>query len=310
MSIDRARRGLVAALALLMAAPALAGTWRHELGTLTLDGTPRRIVTLNWAATEAVLLLGVTPVGVANMDGYGYWVKEPPLPESGVFNVGLRMAPSLEAIAELKPDLIVTSTELAPAAELLERIAPTYVISVYRDGSQPYETARTQLLTLGQILDREDRAQAVLDDIEQTLASQRARLERAGLTDRPVLLVSFMDDRHVRLYTPNGLFQKALDGLGLSNAWPTPGSFWGFSLVGLEAIAEYPDARLIVLSPTPPGLAERLADSPFWTHLPAVRRQQVYQIDTVWPFGGVYPIKRLATLITDSLLAGGSDRVR
>jgi iron complex transport system substrate-binding protein len=291
MSIDRARRGLVAALALLMAVPALAGTWRHELGTLTLDGTPRRIVTLNWAATEAVLLLGVTPVGVANMDGYGYWVKEPPLPESGVFNVGLRMAPSLEAIAELKPDLIVTSTELAPAAELLERIAPTYVISVYRDGSQPYETARTQLLTL----DREDRAQAVLDDIEQTLASQRARLERAGLTDRPVLLVSFMDDRHVRLYTPNGLFQKALDGLGLSNAWPTPGSFWGFSLVGLEAIAEYPDARLIVLSPTPPGLAER---------------QQVYQIDTVWPFGGVYPIKRLATLITDSLLAGGADRVR
>ena len=118
------RPGALALILLLLPAVALADRWPHEGGTLTLDKTPERIIALNWAATEALLLLGVTPVGVADRDGYDYWVKKPALPDQ-VPNIGTRVAPSLEAIAELKPDLIVTSAEMAPAADLLKRIAPT-----------------------------------------------------------------------------------------------------------------------------------------------------------------------------------------
>ncbi|WP_417565835.1 ABC transporter substrate-binding protein [Marinobacter sp.] len=300
--------GLAALLGLLPVL-ASAGSWQHEQGTLNLEETPKRVITLNWAATEALLLLGVTPVGVADRDGYKVWVKEPELPE-GVANIGTRVAPSLEAIAELKPDLIVTSSEMAPAADLLKRIAPTYVVSIYKEGTRPFEKARDMLTTLGKILDRESRSEAVLNGINQTLKTQRHRLEEAGLTDRPVTLVNFLDDRHVRIYAPNGLFQHALNALGLENAWPHPGNYWGFSVVGLEAIAPFQDSRIVVISPTLPGLADTLASSPFWTYLPPVQREQVYQIEPVWPFGGVYPIKRLATLLTDSLLAGGSDNVR
>ena len=286
-----------------------AASWQHEQGTLTLDKTPERVIALNWAATEALLLLGVTPIGVADRDGYNAWVREPELPE-GVANVGTRVAPSLEAIAELKPDLIVTSSEMAPAANLLERIAPTYVVSVYKQGSRPFEKASSMLTTLGEMLNREERAKSVLNDIDQTLQAQRHRLENAGLTDRPVALVNFLDDRHVRVYAPNGLFQRALNALGLENAWPHSGNYWGFSVVGLEALAPYQDSRIVVISPTLPGLSDTLANSPFWTYLPPVQRDQVYQIDPVWPFGGVFPVKRLATLLADGLLAGGSDNVR
>jgi len=286
-----------------------AASWQHEQGTLTLDKTPERVIALNWAATEALLLLGVTPIGVADRDGYNAWVREPELPE-GVANVGTRVAPSLEAISELKPDLIVTSSEMAPAANLLERIAPTYVVSVYKQGSRPFEKASSMLTTLGEMLNREERAKSVLNDIDQTLQAQRHRLENAGLTDRPVALVNFLDDRHVRVYAPNGLFQRALNALGLENAWPHSGNYWGFSVVGLEALAPYQDSRIVVISPTLPGLSDTLANSPFWTYLPPVQRDQVYQIDPVWPFGGVFPVKRLATLLADGLLAGGSDNVR
>ncbi|MDX1559837.1 MAG: ABC transporter substrate-binding protein, partial [Marinobacter sp.] len=94
-----------AAALLLSLLPVLASaaSWQHERGTVTLDQTPERVIALNWAATEALLLLGVTPIGVADRDGYNVWVKEPELPE-GVANIGTRVAPSLEAIAELKPD--------------------------------------------------------------------------------------------------------------------------------------------------------------------------------------------------------------
>lgn len=291
--------------------PVVAGaaSWQHEQGTLTLEEPPKRIVSLNWAATEALLLLGVTPVGVADRDGYEVWVGKPELPD-GVANVGTRVAPSLEAIAQLEPDLIVTSSEMAPAANLLERIAPTYVVSVYKSGSRPFARARDMLTTLADMLDREERARAVLDDIEETLATQRARLEQAGLTERPVALVNFLDDRHVRIYTPNGLYQSTLNALGLENAWHNKGNYWGFSVIGLEALAPYEDSRIVVINPTPPGLADALAGSPFWTYLPAVQREQVYQIDAVWPFGGVYPVKRLAVMLTDSLLRGGSSNVR
>jgi iron complex transport system substrate-binding protein len=295
----------------LSLAPALAAakSWQHENGTLTLDRTPQRVVALNWAATEALLLLGVTPVGIADRDGYTTWVKEPQLPD-GVHNVGTRAAPSLEAIAELKPDLIVTSTEMAPAAKLLERIAPTYVVSVYKQGTRPFETATEMLTTLGEMLDRQNKAEAVFKDVEQTLVKQKRRLADAGMADRPVALVNFLDDRHVRIYAPNSLYQRTLNALGLENAWPHQGNYWGFSTVGLEAIAPYQDSRIVVIEPTLPGLADTLATSPFWTYLPPVRREQVYRIDSVWPFGGVYPVKRLATLLVDSLIDGGSDNVR
>ncbi|SDX21038.1 iron complex transport system substrate-binding protein [Marinobacter mobilis] len=296
--------------ALMFVSPwARAGSWQHERGTLTLDTIPERVVSLNWAATEALLLLGVTPVGMADRDYYPVWVQEPPLPE-GIANVGARSAPSLEAISELQPDLIVTSGQLAPAYEQISAMAPTYVISVYDKDVNPAEQARNMLLTLGEMLGREARAHEVINRINAEIAANRARLKAAGLTDRPLSVVSFMDDRHVRINTSNGLLQAGLEGLGLSNAWPQPGNFWGFSMVGLESLAPLTDARLVVISPTLPGLREQLQQSPFWRHLPAVANNEVFQIDPVWTFGGVNAVRRFSELLTQALLAGGSDNVR
>ncbi len=306
---------MLGALLFLLPIAGTARTWQHEGGTLTLEEPPpERIIALNWAATETLLLLGITPpVGVADKAGYHTWVQEPELPGS-VANVGTRVAPSLEAIAELKPDLIVTSTEMAPAAELLERIAPTYVISVYKKDARPFDRAREMLITLGEITGRIDRAEWVLADIEQTLNQQRKRLEQAGITDKPVALVNFMDDRHVRIYAPpNGLFQTALDNLGLTNAWSDPGNYWGgFSAIGLESVADARNSRIVVIEPLVPGLADSLANSPFWTYLPPVQNDEIYRIPAAWPFGGgVYPVKRLAIALTNALIeGGGSDNVR
>lgn len=180
VSVQRLRRCassavvLTAALCWLISPSLHAGTWSHEAGSLTLEETPQRVVALNWAATEALLLLGVKPVGVADHDLYSYWVRDPEMPE-GVHGLGARSAPSLEAIARLEPDLIVTSGELAPAISQLQQIAPLYVISVYRQGSDPYSSAREMLVTLGEMLDREQRARQVLADLDAELEQLRRR---------------------------------------------------------------------------------------------------------------------------------------
>ncbi|WP_404366951.1 iron-siderophore ABC transporter substrate-binding protein [Marinobacter sp.] len=299
----------ISILLMLFAGSAQPATWQHERGQLELLSTPERIVALDWAATEALLLLGITPVGVGDRDYYPIWVREPALPE-GSHNVGARRSPSLEAIAELKPDLIVTSGHLVPAWALLESIAPTYVMSIYDRSGEPFERARTMLLILGDILDREKLARARLHELDAALAGNRRRLEVAGLTDRPIALVNFMDDRHVRINASNGIFDAALEGLGLKNAWQRPGNVWGFAMIGLEDLADRPDARIVAISPTAAGLGEQLSASPFWTWLPAVRQNEVYQIDPVWAYGGVGAVQRLAGLLTEALLAGGGSSVR
>ena len=300
---------LAGILLLFAAASGQAAPWQHERGELELSGTPERIVALDWAATEALLLLGVTPVGVGDRDYYPVWVKEPVLPP-GAYNVGARRSPSLEAIAELRPDLIVTSGHLVSAWELLESIAPTFVMSIYDESGEPFERARAMLLTLGDILDREELAFAQLRELDAALAENRRRLDAAGLADRPIALINFMDDRHVRVNASNGIFGAALAGLGLKNAWQAPGNVWGFAVAGLEDLADRPDARIVVISPTAAGLGEQLAASPFWRWLPAVRQNEIYQIEPVWAYGGVGAVRRFAGLLTEALLAGGGNRVR
>ena len=314
MSIDRNRvippavRLLFVLLLVMNAAAASAETFRHERGVIDLENTPQRIVALNWAAAEALLLLGITPTGVADLDSYPVWVQEPVMPE-GVWNVGTRASPSLEAIHLLKPDLIITSAQLAPAYEQLKDIAPTYVISVYDKGLDPFQQAKTMLQVLGDMLDRSKEADQVLADLERSFAANRQRLAEAGLQDKPIALVSFMDNRHVRIMTRNGLLNAALEGLGLTNAWTREGNFWGFSLVGLEVLAPMKDARLVAISPTAPGLANQLAASPFWQNLPMVQNEEIYQVETVWSFGGIHAVKRLAENLTDQLLSGGARNV-
>ena len=66
----------------------------------------KKVISLSWSATEALLALGVTPVGVADPNGYSEWVNSPPLPND-VRNIGTRAEPNLAVIYSLKPDLII-----------------------------------------------------------------------------------------------------------------------------------------------------------------------------------------------------------
>lgn len=308
-AIAPATRLLLILLLTLSSSAVQAETFRHERGVIEFENTPQRIVALNWAAAEALLLLGIIPIGVADLDGYPVWVQKPNMPE-GVRNVGTRASPSLEAIHLLKPDLIITSAQLAPAYEQLKDIAPTYVISVYDKGLDPFQQAKTMVQTLGDMLNRSAEASQALAELDRSLAANRQRLADASLQNKPIALVSFMNNRHVRIMTRNGLLNAAIEGLGLTNAWKEEGNFWGFSLVGLEVLAPMEDARLVVISPTAPGLAGQLAASPFWRNLPMVKDQEIYQVDTVWSFGGIHAVQRLAENMTDQLLNGGEQNVR
>ena len=118
----------------------------------------------------------------------------------------------------------------------------------------------------------------------------------------PLLVVQFIDERHVRVFGRHSLFDAVMTRLGLRNGWQEQTNDWGFSVVSIEQFMTLPTARLVVVDPSPVGVSERLQEPGLWQHLPLVRQAPVLHLPAVWSFGGVLAARRFADLLSDALL--------
>jgi iron complex transport system substrate-binding protein len=270
----------------LGAALALAGAARAQ-------AADRRVVVLDWALTELALLLGVTPVAVAEAPYYRTRVATPDLP-AAVADVGLRAQPNLALIASLKPDLIVRLRHYGPPQSRLEAIAPTLELAIYEADQRQYERSIGALEKLGEACGAADQMPIAMSRIDAAL--DRARETLAAHSDRPVLIANFADDRRADVFGRGSLFQSALERIGLENAYVGPSNMWGFATLGLDRLARFEGARLVALSPGPPA---SLAQSALWRALPAF--QEIVVLPPVWVYGGLASMTRFATLLSDAL---------
>jgi iron complex transport system substrate-binding protein len=143
-------------------------TVRHALGETKLEKKPERVVVLDGGELDNVVALGVKPVGVAFPDG------APDMPpyigdKAGTpRNVGSISALNLEAIAALKPDLILGSQLRAEAQyPKLSAIAPT--VFAVRPGYTWKENFRLNAAALDRVA-----------DARRMLADYQSRAERVG----------------------------------------------------------------------------------------------------------------------------------
>jgi iron complex transport system substrate-binding protein len=266
-------------------------------GTARAQAAGQRVVVLDWALTELALLLGVTPIAVAEAPYYRTRVATPDLP-AAVADVGLRAQPNLALIASLKPDLIVRLRHYGPPQSKLEAIAPTLELAIYEADQRPYERATDALARLGEACGAAGRTSIAMSRIDATLARAGETLDAHA--DRSVLIANFADDRRADVFGRGSLFQSALERIGLSNAYVGPTNMWGFATLGLDQLARFDGARVIALSPGPPA---SLAQSALWRALPAFK--DVVVLPPVWVYGGLASMTRFATLLSDAL---GGDR--
>ncbi|MDQ0468093.1 ABC transporter substrate-binding protein [Labrys wisconsinensis] len=281
------RRGLLATGAALVAGVAAAAPGP-------------RVAVLDWALLETLLAIGVVPVAAAELVLYRSIAVEPPVP-TGVADIGLRGAPNFEALRTLAPELILSSDFYAWAEPKLARIAPVETVSIFRAGGRPYAAAEQAALTLGERTGRLDAARAFVAEAGLTLAALKARL--GGGDGRPLIPINFGDARHVRVFGPDSMFGEVLARLGFANAWTRPTRYAASAPVGLEVLAEMPDAWIVVIAPVPADARRVLADGAFWHALPGVRAGRVVILDSVDPFGGLPAALRFARLLAEALPA-------
>ncbi|KOP67768.1 ABC transporter substrate-binding protein [Bacillus sp. FJAT-18019] len=101
-------------------------TVKHAMGEEVLTGTPERVVVLTQEGTEAVLELGITPVGAVNSGLGDSWFPHIADAMQGVKELGDEGQPNVELILELQPDLIIgNKVRHELIYDQLKEIAPT-----------------------------------------------------------------------------------------------------------------------------------------------------------------------------------------
>lgn len=257
-----------------------------------------RVACLDWALAETMLALGVAPIGVVAASDWPRFVVEPALPAQ-VADIGLQQDINFELLAAMRPDLILTSPFLEHFEPQLRRIAPVLNLSIYEDNGPPLARREAVTRTLGQRIGKTGEAERFLAKAGQSFDAASQRIAR--LPRRPLLIATFVDARHVRVYGGASLYRNVLSRLGLENAWREPVGYFGFATVGVERLADAGDIQFVAFDPLPPDVAPALRQSTLWERLPFVRAGRVSMLPPTLPFGAMPSALRFARLLTSAL---------
>lgn len=265
---------------------------------VTLDGPAKKVVGTEWNVVEDLETLGVAPVGVADVKGYGQWDSAVPL-TGDPKDIGTRGEPSTDTIASIAPDLIVATDDLKDSVvSQLRKIAPTIVVNSASADDQLAATKKTFDL-IAKATGTSAKADTVWKGLEETIADGKAKLAEAGADGTPVAFADgyvLSNQVTVRPYTAGSLLGTVNHELGLDDAWAGTGiegdEAYGLGSTDVEGLTKLPaDTRLFYIGNKAAGdedvFAESLAANAVWKSLPFVEDGHVQRLDDgIWMFGG------------------------
>lgn len=254
-------------------------TIRHAMGETTVKAAPARVVVLDTGELDAMVELGIKPVGAVDYGTVG-------LPNylagatDGVRIIGTINEPDLEAIAALRPDLILSSKlRHDKLYARLSAIAPT----VYAE--RPGVSWKQNFVLYAQAVGREREAAATVARYEA-----RVRQLNAGLpTPRPTVSVVRLLANQIRYYQRANFLGVLFTDLGLPRPPAQNVDDFGVDL-GLESIGQYAPADLVVLAvfgDQSSPFATSVTQGPLWQGLPVVKAGKVLTVDDQTWIGGI-----------------------
>lgn len=268
---------------LLLSSAANAREVTDATGPVEVPDAPQRVVVLTNEGTEAVLALGVTPVGAVNSWNGDPWWDHIAARMGDAVPVGKESAVNLELIAALEPDLILANLqrheEIRPQ---LTAIAPTVMSRELRGDWK--DNMRLYAAALG----RSDAAEAAIADYDAQVAALSADL--GDHLKEKVSVIRFLPGQ-IRIYQLDSFSGVVLRDLGFDR--PANQNVEAFAIrTGKESIPDMDGDRIFWFTwETGNGEGDAAArdvlDDPLWQSLSAVKAGRVHEVsDAIWNTAG------------------------
>ncbi|TCC38647.1 ABC transporter substrate-binding protein [Kribbella speibonae] len=262
-------------------------TVKHALGSTEIPAKPSRVVVLDSGELDDVLALGITPVGMATTAGQSGVPSYLADKAQGIKTVGGISELNLEAIAALKPDLILGSKLRAnDLYEKLSAIAPT-VFSI-----RPGFPWKENFLLVADSVGAEDQATSILNDYQKRADEVKSKVEGTPT----ISLVRFRPGQ-IRLYGNLSFIGVILKDVGLPR--PKIQDVQDLAVeVSQENIGQAAGDWIFYSSYGKPDSTDetKVVNGNLWKSLPAVKAGKSARVDDeVW-FLGLGPIGAMDVL--------------
>lgn len=278
--------------------------------TVELDQPAERVAVLEWQQTEDVLSLCLTPVAVADAEGYATWDTAEELPE-GVTDVGTRGEPNLETLFAAQPDLVVIEAYTAEdeIIKQLEKYDVPVLATKGADAADPVQNMIDTFELIAEATGRQERAEVVVDDFNETLEEGKQTVADADVeTDEFVYYDGWIQGGNVaiRPFGQGSLMGELGEELGLTNAWDGDvDPAYGLGQTDIEGMSEYGDATFFSTGTTDPAgdINAELAQNRVWQQIPAVAEGRSHAFpEGIWTFGGPRSAQQVIEAYVDALV--------
>ncbi|WP_338554368.1 ABC transporter substrate-binding protein [Paenibacillus sp. KS-LC4] len=237
-------------------------------GDIEIPAQPKRIVAEEYLGS--LISLDVVPIGAPGLTLKNYYFKTA---LTGVEDTGEYGKPSVEKIAALAPDLIITGN--GDNYELLSKVAPTLFIP-YGD----LKNAHEELTYFGKVLGKEQEAKTWLEEFDRRIAEAKAKVDAAIPADATFSIFEHME-KSTYAYGDNfgrgG--QPVYQALGRKPPTDVAEVIMEkqWAELSAEIVPQYAGDYIIMTSNI--WTAADFEADPIWSNLPAVKNGKLY----VWP---------------------------
>ncbi|MER5632835.1 iron-siderophore ABC transporter substrate-binding protein [Streptomyces nitrosporeus] len=275
-----------------------------------LDKPATKVVGTEWNVVESLVSLGVDPAGVADVKGYTTWVKAAPL-KNDPKDIGTRGEPSMDTVASLSPDLIVTTDDLPEAAvKQLREVAPVLQVTS-ADSSDQIGQMFDNVDLIAEATGTEDRAAELRKQFDAKTAEGKKALADAGLAGADIAFADgyvTSNQVSVRPYTSGSLIGAVNEELGLKNAWTLEGDkAYGLAATDVEGLTALGDGVHFAYigndgDKNSNPFSGVLTGNSVWKSLPFVKAGDVHRLDDgIWMFGGPASMEAYTDSLVEAL---------
>ncbi|WP_027631698.1 ABC transporter substrate-binding protein [Clostridium hydrogeniformans] len=268
----------------------------HSMGKTDVPKDPKKVVILTNEGTEALLALGVKPAGAVT--GFsGDWYDHTKNELEGVKPLGKETSVNVEAVAALKPDLIIgNKMRHEKIYEQLTSIAPTVLSDTLRG------EWKNNFKFYSKVLDKEAEGDKLIKDFDNRINSIKETYK--DKLDTKISLVRFMAGK-TRIYLGDTFAGTILREIGFARPESQQSSEF-VNEIGKERLKEA-DGDVMFYFTYEIGDGKGLArekewvEDPLFNSLSAVKNNKAFKVnDTTWnTAGGI----KAANIMLDDLEA-------